>query len=65
LSETYFYTIGDLTYQPPFIVKKDHVWILMKIFQSKLKGRRKKEKPTMRGMDDAEKDLWEMKNTRW
>jgi hypothetical protein len=36
-----------------------------KIFESKLEGSRRKERPRLRWLEDIEKDLWEMKVKRW
>ena len=36
-----------------------------KIFESKLEGSRRKERPRLRWLEDIEKNLWEMKVKRW
>jgi hypothetical protein len=44
----------------------DYGRVVKKIFESKPKGRRRRMgRPRLRWLEDAEKDLWEMKVKRW
>jgi hypothetical protein len=38
---------------------------IKKTLESKLAGSRRKERPGLRCLEDAEKDLWEMEVNRW
>ena len=43
------------------VVRMHHERIVKKVFESKLEGRRKMGRSRLRQLEDAEKDLWEMK----
>jgi hypothetical protein len=46
-------------------VRTDHGRVVKRIFESKLKGRKRMEKPRLRWLEDFEKDLRAMKDKRW
>ena len=52
-------------YECPGHVRMNQRRAVKKIFESKLEGSRRKERPRLRWLEDAEKDLWEMKVERW
>ena len=47
------------------VVRMDQGRTVKKILESKPEGRRRRERPRMRWLEDVEKDLREMKVKRW
>jgi hypothetical protein len=47
------------------VVRMKHGRTVKKIFEGKLEGRRRIERPRMRWLEAVEKDLWEIKVKRW
>jgi hypothetical protein len=46
------------------VVKMDHGRVVRKIFESKRKQRRRRERPRLTWLEDDENDIWEMKVKR-